>query len=159
MSEGGILLRPSPKLLVRFYMRFIMITLFALIPTIFIVYAIKSMFPSLAYATYLSLVIVLLLALIYIPLKFNSIKYIIGRDAIQWERGVLWKRKSAVPYTKITNLDIVQDPISRILGIADIRVQTAGYSGIYVPELVILGVENPEELKSQILEKISSSRG
>ena len=33
-----------------------------------------------------------------------------------------------VPYNRITNIDIKQGPISRNLGIASLKIQTAGYS-------------------------------
>ena len=62
---------------------------------------------------------------------------------------------SIVPYNRITNVDVVQGPLSRWLGIATVKVQTAGYSGqVSKAEAKILGVKNYEEVKEYILSKI-----
>lgn len=49
-----------------------------------------------------------------------------------------------VPYNRITNLDIRQGPVMRILGLSTLSIQTAGYSGQAIPEIKIEGVEHAE---------------
>jgi len=84
----------------------------------------------------------------------SSISYLFTEDEIIAERGVWWKRKSVVPYNRITNIDVIQGPLSRRFGLGTVRVQTAGYSGTggggRVAELSILGVKNFEEIKDFI---------
>ena len=46
---------------------------------------------------------------------------------ITWNRSVQFKTIGVVPY-RITNIDIKQGPISRGLGIASLKIQTAGHS-------------------------------
>ena len=85
---------------------------------------------------------------------YSSISYLFTEDEIIAERGVWWKRKSVVPYNRITNIDVIQGPLSRRFGLGTVRVQTAGYSGTggagRVAELSILGVKNFEEVRDFI---------
>ena len=73
------------------------------------------------------------------------------------EKGVIWRKKNIVPYSKITNVDVSQGPLERALGIASIKIQTAGYSGAARPEASLIGIRNYERLKKTILEKVRKS--
>ncbi len=64
----------------------------------------------------------------WISLYYDSISYELTDDEIVWRRGVWFRRTGVVPYNRITNVDISQGPISRVLGIAYLKIQTAGYS-------------------------------
>ncbi|NIR87720.1 PH domain-containing protein [Candidatus Bathyarchaeota archaeon] len=92
----------------------------------------------------------------WIQKYYSSITYTLANDEIVVERGVWWKRKSFVPYNRITNINIVQGPIARQFGLGTVRVQTAGFSGGgsaggRVAEAVILGVKNFEEIRNVIM--------
>jgi len=92
----------------------------------------------------------------WIPKYYSSIRYAFANNEVVIERGVYWKRKSFVPYNRITNIDIVQGPLARRFGLGTIRVQTAGYSAggggtTHVAEAVLLNVKNFEELKDTIM--------
>jgi len=71
------------------------------------------------------------------------------------EKRRMVQKHRIVPYNRITNIDIVQGPISRCLGIASIRIQTAGYSarqcGGMLAEIRIEGMEQFEELRELIM--------
>ena len=98
----------------------------------------------------------------WIPKYCSSISYIFAEGEILAERGVWWKHKSTVPYNRVTNIDIVQGPISRRFGLGKVRVQTAGYSatGGYgrVAEAAILGVKNFEEIREFIMNLVRGLR-
>jgi len=99
----------------------------------------------------------------WIPKYCKSISYVFTQSEIIAERGVWWKHKSIVPYNRITNIDIVQGPLSRRFGLANIRVQTAGYSatgggGGRTAEVSILGVKNFEEIKEFLLKLVRRLR-
>jgi membrane protein YdbS with pleckstrin-like domain len=49
----------------------------------------------------------------WIPKFYSSISYLLSESDIVIEKGVWWKRKSIVPYNRVTNIDIFQGPISR----------------------------------------------
>jgi len=92
----------------------------------------------------------------WIQKYYSSIIYILTNDEIIAEKGVWWKRKSFVPYNRITNISVVQGPIARHFGLGTVRVQTAGFSGGgsaggRVAEVVILGVKNFEEIRNVIM--------
>jgi len=103
------------------------------------------------------LAVVFLIA-VWIPKYYDSISYTFTKDEIMLERGVYWKHKSAVPYNRVTNIDIVQGPLSRRVGVGNVRVQTAGYStassGGATAEAQIFGVTNYEEIRDFILAKV-----
>jgi len=92
----------------------------------------------------------------WIQKYYSSITYTLTNDEIVVERGVWWKRKSFVPYNRITNISVVQGPIARHFSLGTVRVQTAGFSGggsagVRVAEAVILGVKNFEEIRNIIM--------
>lgn len=110
----------------------------------------------------LFLVIVVPVAL-WIERYRRSIHFTLESTRIIFERGVWWKRRSFVPYNRITNVDVVQGPLSRMLGLGKVTIQTAGYSatsrssGTFA-EAAIFGVKNFEELKDTVLERVSRMR-
>lgn len=68
-----------------------------------------------------------------------------------------------MPYNRITNVDVDQGPISRMLGIASIKVQTAGYSAPSrgfggLAEIRIEGMKWFEELRELIIGFIRGRR-
>lgn len=99
----------------------------------------------------------------WIQKYYSSISYLFAESEIVVEKGVWWKHKSSVPYNRITNIDIVQGPISRRFGLGKVRVQTAGYSGTgayggRVAEASIFGVENFEEIRDFIMSLVRGLR-
>lgn len=96
--------------------------------------------------------LVIIFIVYWIPKYYNSMVYKLTKDEIEWRRGVWFKNTGIVPYNKITNIDVVQGPLSRMLGIATLKIQTAGYSGRLGAEIKIEGVENFNELKKLIME-------
>ena len=94
----------------------------------------------------------------WIPRYYETIVYKLTKDEIVWRRGVWFKKTGVVPYNRITNIDIVQGPISRMLGIATLKIQTAGYSGQARPEIKIEGIEQFEELREMIMEFVKGKK-
>ena len=113
------------------------------------------------FAVFLS---VILLTAFWIGKYVESIAFTLGQDRIIFQRGVWWKRKSFVPYNRITNVDTIQGPISRAFGLGKVMIQTAGYSatagsqGSIFAEASIFGVKNFEAIKDTILGFISKQR-
>jgi len=94
--------------------------------------------------------------LIYIPAFYNTLEYTIDNDAVRLKKGVFWRRRTSVPYGKITNVDITQGPVERLFGISQLHVQTAGSSGAQnvKAELIIYGIRDCEALKDTIMGRI-----
>ncbi|MBO3769163.1 MAG: PH domain-containing protein [Candidatus Brockarchaeota archaeon] len=97
-------------------------------------------------------------SIIWINLYYLSVFYTFTEDEIIVERGIWWKHKSIVPYNRITNVDMRQGPLSRALGLWEVRIQTAGYhivsGGVGAAEAILQGIKNVEEVKSFILGRI-----
>jgi len=93
---------------------------------------------------------------LYIPAFYRSLEYTIEDDEIRANKGVFWKKRVAMPYAKITNIDITQGPVQRMFNIGNIHVQTAGAGGAQGAraELKLWGITDLEELKNTIMEKV-----
>ena len=108
--------------------------------------------PVIAVCISLPIVAVLIFTAYWIPKYCDSIVYKLTENEIIWKRGVWFKNTGIVPYNRITNIDITQGPISRKLGIAALKIQTAGYSGQQTrSEIRINGIEEFEELREVIM--------
>ena len=108
--------------------------------------------PVITVCISLPIMAVLIFTAYWIPKYYDSIVYKLTENEIIWKRGVWFKNTGIVPYNRITNIDITQGPISRKLGIAALKIQTAGYSGQQArSEIRINGIEDFEELREVIM--------
>ena len=94
--------------------------------------------------------------LLWIPAFYRSLEYIVDSDSVKMKKGVFWRKHVIVPYPKITNVDVTQGPVQRMLNIGTIHVQTAGAGGTQgaQAELTLLGVRDLEGLKDTIMERV-----
>jgi membrane protein YdbS with pleckstrin-like domain len=93
----------------------------------------------------------------WVRLYYVSMWYELRDDEMSWKRGVWFRRTGIVPYNRITNLDVIQGPVMRMLGISTLSIQTAGYSGQDVPEIRIEGIEHAEDLRELIRSLVRQS--
>jgi len=106
-----------------------------------------------------ALLIYLFIAFTWIPKYYESMFYRLTENEIVWRRGVWFKMTGIVPYNRITNIDIIQGPISRNLKIAALKIQTAGYSGQKASaEIKLEGIENHEELRETIMSYVKGRK-
>jgi membrane protein YdbS with pleckstrin-like domain len=98
----------------------------------------------------------------WIPRYYDTVRYKLTETEIVWNRGVWFKETGIVPFNRITNVDIIQGPLSRTLGIAALRIQTAGYSatssGGRLAEIRIDGMKQYEELRELMMGFIRGKR-
>jgi membrane protein YdbS with pleckstrin-like domain len=98
----------------------------------------------------------------WISMYYESINYELTEAEINVQRGVWWKHMNTVPYNRVTNIDVVQGPLSRRFGLAKIKVQTAGYSatggGASSAEAQLTGIRNYNEIRELILSKARGVR-
>lgn len=149
--------KPSVALTTWFFVDFMLLMLFVLSFT-FIPAIIASGFDGIVMG--IACIAVIILFLIFVSwarLYYVSMWYEMRDDEMSWKRGVWFRRTGIVPYNRITNLDIIQGPVMRILGISTLSIQTAGYSGQAVPEIRIEGIEHAEELRELIRSLVRQS--
>ena len=109
-------------------------------------------------------IVILTFTALWIPKFYLSLSYLLTESDIIIERGVWWKHKSIVPYNRVTNIEVLQGPLSRLFGLGKVSIQTAGFSAggssgsSKVAEAVILGIKNFEEIKDFVLAKVKRLR-
>ncbi len=96
-------------------------------------------------------VIILGLAIIvgYEVAYFSRFAYMETDDTFDITSGVLSRRRREIPYERIQNVDIAQNPIQRVLGIAEVRLETAGGQQTEA-ELSYVAVAEAERLQDAI---------
>lgn len=101
----------------------------------------------------LPLLVIFLFTFWWIGKYYQTMKYKLTGHEMTWRRGVWFRNTGIVPYNRITNVDITQGPISRALGIASLRIQTAGYSASKAAssEISIEGIKEFEDLREFIM--------
>ncbi len=99
----------------------------------------------------------------WITKYFASITYTLAEGEVLVERGVWWKMKQMVPYSRVMSIDVIQGPISRRFGLGSIQVYTAGYTGPAGgtsgpghrgAEAAVWGVKNFVEIKDAIMAEV-----
>lgn len=81
------------------------------------------------------------------------------------ESGVIFRKRTYIPYSRIQNVNVLQGPILRIYGLKSIMIETAGGvsyqqgpAGTGMAEGQIPGPENPESLAEEIMGRVREAR-
>ncbi len=157
-TKVGEEFRPAQQFKSLYYIYLILGTLFGILSwCIPLVYFIGQASDNAPFVVTFFILVPLLSFLIsvayWIPKYYDTMLYKLTDNEVVWRRGVWFKKTGIVPYNRITNIDIVQGPISRMLGIASLKIQTAGYSAPSggKAEIRIEGMEQFEELRELIM--------
>jgi hypothetical protein len=89
--------------------------------------------------------------LLYLIASFKKRKYAIREKDISYQAGLLVKKLTTVPFSRIQHVETDEKPISRIFGLSSLSVYTAGDSS---DDLVIKGIT--KEVALQIKEFITT---
>ncbi|KON28243.1 hypothetical protein AC481_02510 [miscellaneous Crenarchaeota group archaeon SMTZ-80] len=124
--------------------------------------------PMTAFAASLFLfspvIVIVIFTAFWIPKFHSSLSYLLTESDIIVEKGIWWKRKSIVPYNRVTNVEVIQGPLSRRFELGKVSIQTAGFSAggssgsAKVAEAVILGTKNFEEVKDFVMTSVKRFR-
>jgi uncharacterized membrane protein YdbT with pleckstrin-like domain len=90
----------------------------------------------------------------WIPAYYRTADYRLTDDEIEFRRGVFFRKKTTIPYNRITNVDATQGPVQRLVDAGSVGIHTAGYGGQMGAELTITGISDYEDVKDQVLEKV-----
>lgn len=80
----------------------------------------------------------------YLILSFTQRKYALREKDISYKSGLLAKKLTTVPFSRIQHVEKDEKPISRIFGLSSLSVYTAGDSS---DDLVIKGITKKTALK------------
>ena len=74
---------------------------------------------------------ILVAALLFVPalffsaIRYFTFRYMVVDGEMVIREGLLFRRLRTIPVAKIQNIDLIQNPLHRIMGVAEVRVETA----------------------------------
>jgi putative membrane protein len=77
--------------------------------------------------------------------------YTLEGGALRLEEGVLSRQLRAVPFDRIQQVDLVRKPLHRLLGVATLRVETAGGGRAAEVDLDVVTLDEAQALRSSLL--------
>lgn len=98
------------------------------------------------------LVILLPPTLIFAVAEYLAFRYHVAGDELIVDSGVLSRRHRVIPLSRVQNLELRQSALQRALGVAELRVETAGGEGEESVPLV-LSLEDAEHLRASLLSR------
>ena len=116
-------------------------------------------------SVFVALLIVLRAAFSFavVRLDFEKRWYVVTDRSLRIREGVVNVREMTVMFANIQNVSVMQGPIQRPLGIADLQVETAGGGGAHANQKQLgpnlhtawfRGIDNAEEVKQLIQERL-----
>jgi len=151
-------IKPSPRLKSLYTLTsFILFLIYCALPVI--VLQIVKQHPRHLYDFWsliialLGLIVVILIQL-YLPAYIKTLRYELSSDDLRLEGGIFWKRRKVIPFHKITNLNTLQGPFERCFGLGHLNVQTAGHGANTGPEGKLVGLENFDTIKEDVMQKV-----
>ncbi len=120
-------------------------------PTVIILAA--SIFFPLAALLLLAMPVMLAVAL----LRRRCHRYALAASSVQVTRGVLVRREWTVPYGNVQTVTVRRGPLQRRLGIATVRIDTAGGSGINGPHIHDIGEAEAAALVRDLIARVKAA--
>ena len=97
-----------------------------------------------------------IVSLILVPRRARAIGYRLRQDDLVVRRGIMFLRIVAVPYGRMQLVDITRGPVSRAVGLADLKLVTAASaSNVSIPGLPL---EDAEALRDHLIAVAESRR-
>jgi membrane protein YdbS with pleckstrin-like domain len=115
--------------------------------------------PEVAWLSWYGLVVVgvaFVVLLAFIPRRVRAYGYALRRDDVVFRRGILFQRQVAVPYGRLQLVDVTRGPLSRLLGLSELRLVTAAAAtGVTLPGLPLA---RAEELRDRLISLAETRR-
>lgn len=123
-----------------------------LVPTVVVLFA--TLFYPIALLLLVAVPVLLAVAL----LRRRRHRYGLAATSVQVTRGVLVQRDWTVPYGNIQAVSVRRGPFQRLVGIATVRVDTAGGSGINGPHVHDIEEARAEALVRDLTRRVQALR-
>lgn len=83
--------------------------------------------------------------------RLFTLKYFFAESDLVVRKGLLFRQQRTIPYGRIQNIDLMQNPLHRMLGVAEVRVETASGKE---PEAIlrVLSLKEVDRLKQRLHE-------
>ena len=111
------------------------------------------LFVSGRFATAVSVAVgLLVVSFVAVVLYWRKFEYRVGANEIRIDSGILSRTHRSIPFDRIQDVDITQGPVARLLGIAQVKLETGSSSGPKSDEGVLraIALERAEELRRLI---------
>ncbi len=110
-----------------------------------------------SWMAYLTGGVFLVLAVVYVVLKYNIWRYGLLENAVGLERGVIIRIRTVVPLVRIQHVDTQRGPVERMTGLSRVVLYTAGSRGA---DVVIPGLarETAEDFQQNIKDLIAEDQ-
>jgi putative membrane protein len=92
-----------------------------------------------------------LILLAWTTLEWLRRTYALEGGALRLEQGVLARKLRAVPFDRIQQVDLVRKPLHRLLGVATLRVETAGGGSAAEVDLDVVTLAEARALRATLL--------
>lgn len=103
-----------------------------------------------------TMIAIVVVAVLVVPRRVRALGYQLRADDFVFRRGVIYTRQVAVPYGRLQLVDISRGPLSRMLGLSELRLVTAAAStGVIIPGLT---EDQAEELRNHLISVAESRR-
>jgi hypothetical protein len=125
----------------------------------------SSLFPNLFVIFFFWIIVLVIFGEIYSKLAYKNWKYELKEQEVKLERGIIWKKYSAIPFERIQNIDIRRGILARILGFSTLDIQTAGYhapsQGGITSEgnIPAVSIKEAENIREFLIKKIGTKQG
>jgi putative membrane protein len=94
---------------------------------------------------------------LFLVVRYRTFNYTFGGDELVIRSGVFFKNERHVPYSRIQNLDAVQNAMHRLFGVVDVRVDT-GSGAEADATLSVVSWPAYEEMRRRVLDERSVAR-
>jgi uncharacterized membrane protein YdbT with pleckstrin-like domain len=122
---------------------------------------------ALEYIAWLTFLIQLPVGYALLRLDFDMRWYVLTDRSMHLREGTLRLTEKTITFANVQNISVRQNPLQRLLGLADVHVRTAGGGGSSADphsqsggmhEAKFHGVDNPEEIRDAIRERVRLHR-
>lgn len=90
-------------------------------------------------------------------IRYNTLRYRFEDSGLRMQVGLFFRKEVVVAFRRIQDIHVSRNLVQRWLGIASVSVQTA--SGNAMPEIVLEGVTNPDEVRDWLYERMRGAKG
>lgn len=141
----------------RLHKVYVVFTLFqfikGLLPLIIITMLRKSGLLGLEWYWYAGATALVLLSLLFGWLEWRAFTYTVEEDRIILRKGVLFKDEKTIYYGRIHSVNVDQPFLQRILGVAELKIETPGGGKTADGILPALAAGEAEQLRQQLLSR------
>lgn len=146
--------KPSPKLF-NLWIIYSLIILIVVMSPLIVCFFISLAELVIFLSVYLGISVpVFVFVWVWIGPYVRTLEYGIDSDGLILRGGVWWRFVRNIPFHKVTNVQLTQGPIERVLGLSSVSIQTAGHGQSNVPEGKFNGLINAEEVRKEILKHV-----